>query len=529
MANQKLTPRQKMINMMYLVLIAMLALNVSREILKSFHLFELSFINENKNIDDRNNQIMNKFKASMKNERSKIKTEEWYQLAIETREISKSFCDYIDKIKLDIIQNGGGREESIKGKSTPELKRPDDLESHAHYFMKDGKGNGDKLMNRINQVRIQLASKVRKARFGPAIEKSLLESSQLKALDPEPNEAGVQISWSTAYLESAPLAGAVTLLTKIQSDCKAMEAEVLTVLNENININSIINDSQMAMIIPDNQSVMSGDNFNAKVALMSYDSRATSKIVVNGKEVNVVDGVGYVSIPARGTAQNSLTASIESIDPKTGKTIMVESKPITWNSFEASATVSADNMNVLFFGLDNPMSISIPGITPENTVVSGTNGIRLTKQGAGKYIAKVSGNQTTGQVIVKAKMPDGTIKDMGNITYKLRKVPRPKALFGSLSSGTHSKTVLKAQNIMYAYLEDFYFNNVKFKVTHFRASCISKKIANNGDKQITGNALSGIQGLISNASSGDVIYINEIKAEGPSGTVNLDDLTIKIK
>src|SRR5690606_38363324 len=138
MANQKMTPRQKMINMMYLVLIAMLALNVSREILKSFHLFELSFVKANQSNDQRNDQMMNRFTESLNNERSKERTKEWHQVAVDTRKISKEFCDYVEKMKLEIIANGGGREANTKSKSLQELKRPDDIESHAHFFMKEG-------------------------------------------------------------------------------------------------------------------------------------------------------------------------------------------------------------------------------------------------------------------------------------------------------------------------------------------------------------------------------------------------------
>src|SRR5687767_2860153 len=110
MANKTLTPRQRMINMMYLVLIAMLALNVSREILKSFHLFELSFINGNKNTEARNREIMHGFEARMEDEKARPKTEKWYALARQANVISREFCDYVEKMKTEIINKGGGRE-----------------------------------------------------------------------------------------------------------------------------------------------------------------------------------------------------------------------------------------------------------------------------------------------------------------------------------------------------------------------------------------------------------------------------------
>jgi hypothetical protein len=101
---------------------------------------------------------------------------------------------------------------------------------------------------------------------------------------------------------------------------------------------------------------------------------------INGKEIEVINGIGSIEIPSSGTGKHSVQARIESTDPKTGEPVMVESEPLEWNSFVAGATISADNMNVLFIGLDNPVSVSVPGVTPENTLVAANNGIGPWKQ-----------------------------------------------------------------------------------------------------------------------------------------------------
>lgn len=529
MANQKLTPRQKMINMMYLVLIAMLALNVSREILKSFHLFELSFNSANNGADQRNNEIMDRFKLSMYNERSKIRAEKWYIRAKEARNISAEFCQYLEQMKSDIVKGAGGREEAkTNEKSLTELKRPDDIENHAHYFIPEGLGNGPKLQKRINETRSKLIQLLTGVRNGKSIMNSLEQTSNLKALDPK-NTTKEKQTWVSLYLENAPLAGVVALLTKTQNDCKTLESEILSVMEENININTLVHDGQMAMIIPENQSVMSGEKFKARVALISYDTRTSAKMLVNGQPVQVRDGFGHIEIPAVGTGSHTLKASIESIDPNTGQPIMVESGRLEWNSFTAAATVSADNMNVLFIGLDNPMSISVPGITPENTIVTSNNGISLKNMGHGKYTATVKPGNKTGTVTVKAKLSDGSIKQMGEVSYKIRSVPSPKIKMGNLEPGTHSKSALAAQTFLFAVLEDFYFNNVSYKVTSFKATLIPKKKLGYDEKYNSGNSLNGVSQLLKNAGSGDVLYIDEIKVKGPSGDLNMGSVTYKIK
>jgi gliding motility-associated protein GldM len=529
MANKTLTPRQKMINMMYLVLIALLALNVSREILKSFHLFELSFINGNKNAEARNEEMMQVFANSMKNEKTKAKTEKWYVLAKEARAVSKEFCDYVEKMKSDIVAKGGGREEAEKGSTElPELKRPDDMEEHAHYFIDAGMGNGRKLQKKINETREKLASLVLQARHGDAIKTSLLNKTQLKALDPAKKsvESG---DWVSMYLENAPLAGVVTLLTKTQNDCKALEADVLTVLNENITIESIVNDGQYAMIIPESQTVMSGQNFTARVALMTYDTKAGAQMLVNGQPIQVKEGFGHISIPASGTGTHTLEASIESIDPKTGKPIFVKSEPITWNSYQASASISADNMNVLFIGLDNPMSISIPGITPENTIVNSNNGISLQRLGSGKYTARVSGVKNSGKIYVSARMADGSIKSMGEMEYRIRKVPTPKLKLGNLSSGSYEKSMIMSQTYLYAYLENFYFSGVQFKVTKYRMTLVSKRSIGDPAVTVNGNTLNEAKSIINTARSGDMLYFDNVYATGPSGSIILESMSLKIR
>src|SRR5690606_6756111 len=207
MATGKLTPRQKMINMMYLVLIAMLALNVSREILASFHLFELSFLNGNQSSDKRNSELMSRFEANLQNEMMKARTEEWYKLAEETRKTSTEFCQFIEKMKNELIEQGGGRKENTSNSKLPtELKRPDDVETHTHYFMKQGGNNGEILQKRINKTAELLVSKILKARNGEKLSQLMLHNTGLKAINPERNEEGKQLTWSETYLENAPLA-----------------------------------------------------------------------------------------------------------------------------------------------------------------------------------------------------------------------------------------------------------------------------------------------------------------------------------
>ncbi|MES2616871.1 MAG: gliding motility protein GldM [Bacteroidota bacterium] len=528
MASGKLSPRQKMINMMYLVLIALLALNVSKEILKAFHMFELSFINANKNTDLKNADVMAIFKDNMADEKKKVKTEPFFKKAEQAQKLSKEFCDYVEKIKTDIVGNAGGRAPNKEGETgLTELAQPDNMEKHANYFIPEGGGNGKKLQDKINATRKSLLELLNDVKDGKATAASLEKSTQLRADDPK-ESALVKHTWVSMYLEHSPLAGVATLLTKTQNDCKALEADILATLANSIDKATIKFDKQLALIMPDATNVMSGNAFTARVALAAYNSTTNAKMLVNGAPVTVTAGIGEISIPAQGVGAHTVTAKIETMDPNTGETIYIDAEPVEWTSFLPSAAISADAMNALYIGLDNPMSISVPGVTPENTIVSAGPGISLTKTGSGKFIAKVTsvpGNKSS--ITVSAKI-GGATKKMGEQIYKIRQVPKPVPMLGSLESGSYPKAILQAQQFLNAYLSNFVFDGVNFKVTKFSVVLASKRKGTK-DVSVTGNNFAPARSLISEAAAGDMIVIEGIRAVGPGGEKLLSPLTFKIQ
>jgi gliding motility-associated protein GldM len=527
MASGKLSPRQKMINMMYLVLIALLALNVSKDILKAFHLFELSFINANKNADSKNTDVMNKFQANMDDPLKKAKTEKWYNLAKQAQVISKDFTDYVEKTKTDIIKGAGDRKPPEPGQTTlGELTQPDNMEKHANYFVLQG--NGKKLQDKINETRKKLLALMEgTTKDAPAAIKTLENSTQLRAEDPK-NEGMEKSTWISTYLEHAPLAGVATFLTKTQNDCKALEADVLNFLANNIDANTAKFTDVAALIVSETNYVMSGSSYRAKVALMAYNSKADNKIVVNGSAVKVENGMGEIVIPASGVGPHTVTAEIESIDPATGEPKMIKTQA-EWISFMPSATIAADAMNVLYVGLDNPMSISVPGVTAANTNVSAGAGLTLSKaSGDGKYIAKVAAGSKETTITVSAKMPDGTSKSMGQTKFRIKTVPKPVAQLGTLQSGPANRGEIALQNTLYAYLDGFVFDGVKFTVTKYRVIFMPKR-GYMEEASVNGNGTAAIKQYAAKAKPGDMLVIEGIRANGPGGEKALQPITYTFK
>lgn len=535
MASGKLSPRQKMINMMYLVLIALLALNVSKDILKAFHMFDMSFVNANKNTDAKNVATMKGFEASMADDAKKARTKPVYDKALEIQKISKDFNDYVANIKAEIIKNANGRkgpsdEEKKNGVTIDqtELQMPDNMEKHANYFMPKGGNNGIKLKDKINETRVKMLKVLDDVRDGKNFAKGVEKTSQLKAEDPA-KEGMTQKTWVSSYLEHAPLAGVVTLLTKTQNDAKSLESEILTFLSTRIDAETVKFNAQLALILPEGgTNIISGGTLKAKVALAAYDKTTQANMMVNGSPIKVEGGLGIISMNVSTLGSSKLTAKIESIDPQTGNPIWLDAVPLEYTVYKPFATISADAMNVLYIGLDNPMTISVPGVTPSNTSVSAGAGLTLTKTGDGKYKATVSAGSKLTTISVSAKMPDGTTKAMGSMNFRIKQVPRPEVMLGNLSSGSVLKDLIMGQNFLNAVMSGFVYEDVKYTIIKYKVMLASKR---EGIRELPGigNSAAPIKTLLANAKKGDLLVIESVYARGPGGDRLLNSLTFTIQ
>jgi gliding motility-associated protein GldM len=521
MASGKLSPRQKMINMMYLVLIALLALNISNEILKAFHLMEVSFDKANKTLNDKNNSIMAAFADAESDPAKAVRAKKWAQKAKEVQKISADFVKKIEDHKKAIETAAGGRKEpesaDQKGKIL-EMSKGDDMEGHKHYLGTDDakKGKGDEIRKLIDDTRVNMLKVLEGSKDDKATIAMFDKNTAFRVEDFK-DENGTKKTWQRDVLGHSPVAGVMAMLTKVQNDCKSLETDILTKLAENIDATTVKFDKTAALIISESTNVMSGSQFKAKIALMAYNSTAATEILVNGVKVPVNQGIGEYTVTASGIGSHRVEAKIATIDPETGGVKYVDAQPIEWTSFKPSATIAADAMNVLYIGLDNPMSISVPGVTPGNTTVSPGAGIKLSKKGDGKYVATVSEGLRESKISVSAKMPDGTSKNMGTQVFRIKQVPRPVAQLGTLQSGNYSRGQIGAQSTLYAYLDGFVFDGVKYTVTKYHVIFMPKR-GYMEDQNVNGNNAAAIRGYANKAKTGDLLVIEGIRASGPGGS-----------
>lgn len=515
MAGGKVSPRQKMINMMYLVLTAMLALNVSAEILKAFYLVESSMVKAGANIDSKNADIMTAFQKQMKNQPEKTKP--YYEKAQQAEKITKEFVTYVEDLKTKITTNDGKITDpgEIRAKDGQLVNR-DNIEQHAYLMIaNEGPKKGLELKGKVNDTRDALLKLLDGIKPLAVEAKRISDQTDLRAEDPEKG------TWQSELFEHSPQAAVVTLLTKIQNDAKNTEAEILTALFSGITAEDMSFDMLVAKFIPDKSAVSLGEQFTADVILTAYDSKQTNKVVINGTEYQMENGVVKYTVSPNSAGDFTVKGFIEVAGKDGVKPYNFES---TYSVFKGEASISADKMNVLYIGLDNPITIAIPGKNPNDVKASISGAGSLLNKGGGKYIAKVT---QRGDIKILVTVTENGKTKSYQAPFRVRSIPKPEAKLGTLESGTHSTGLIGAQQGVYGTLgEGFAYEGVKYSILSYLIVYAPKR----GDAipiQGQGTALPAqAKSIMSRMKSGDRIIIDNIQATGPDGKRSLMPIVI---
>lgn len=527
---KKVSPRQKMINMMYLVLTALLALNVSKEILKSFHLFEQSFLAAAGNIDSKNNSVMAAFQKGM--EEKPDRTKPYFERAKQVQAEAQKFYAYINQLMKQVEDMYGGRKD---GDPKAELLAPDQMEQHARYFTINNKDKGKELQDMINNTAsnmiglLKLDPKDPGFKLGADQFTQAQSANQLRADDP-PKKGTSQEDWVSIYLEHQPAGGLMAILARIQNDAKTLEADILERLLSGVDAGTFKFDNLQARVMARSNYVMEGENYEADILLVAAASNVDFEINVRGNPINTEDGVGKFVERASGVGVKTFTGEIIVRGGPNGD----ESFPFNeeYQVFKPAATIAATEMNLLYVGLDNPMSISVPGFSATDVKVSGSAGITLTSQGGGKYNAKVTG-QPNEVTITATITKDGKSRTVGAEKFRVRRLPQPTAQLGGLPNDglPKPKAQVQAQTNIFASMGPSFAYNLTYRVNGFRFIFAP---ARRPATQFVGNGSAitpQMKSAIASAQSGDRIIIEGIKVtEAKYGfSNNLSPIVITIQ
>lgn len=550
MAGYKETPRQKMIAMMYLVLTALLALNVSKDMLEAFLVVNESMENTIEVFENKLGNLYSDFEKQHQLKPQKVG--EYWNKAQEARRLSNEMKKYLDHLMFDVIMQSEGKDSitlmkdaySMRTVADPfdhrkqiqvpmvdmtKVATKDKYDESTNYFINRGKAK--ELRDRIEKYKSDMI-KLIPEQFRENIKLGLdLEG-------PFYNADNEKQSWELHHFYHTILAASVTILNKIKAEIQTSEFDITQELYSEIDISDFKFDKIEAKIIPTTNYVLQGDKYEAEVLVTAFDTKQTPEVFVlqgadeitvsnkdRAQRVEGQEGIVKLSFPAGAVGPQKYAGVVEVVSP--------DGERVPYNFAgeyivaPPSLTVAATKMNVFYIGVDNPVSISVPGIAESNLSPSISSGT-LTRDPSGKdWIVRVTQGQPKVTISVNA-MYQGESRPMGSADFRIRRVPDPAAQIAGQQEGSIEKNTLLAAGAIIPVMRDFEFE-LFFEVKSFRLTTI---VGGDGiSKRANGNRFTEeMISLIQNARKGQRFFFENIQAEGPDKiprSLNVISLEIK--
>ena len=506
--NNKLSPRQKMINLMYIVLTAMLALNVSSDVLDGFTQVHDGLNRSNANVGQRNQAIYSALEAFAS--QNPEKGQAWLDKASEVRRTTEALYEYVDSLKSAIVCEADGKD------GDPEnIVSRDDLEAASVIMLSPGNKRGETLRNRIDAYREFVSALMPDTAKRANIQAALSTKPILLKGTLTPQK------WEEAQFDQKPVVAAITLLTKLQNDILYSEGEALGSLYAQIDAGDVRVNEINAFVIPQSRIVMRGGTYQANIVLAAVDTTQRPQIYINDKPLESADGLYRLQTGSTGTFDYSGYLEVAHGDGTSTRHDFSSSYTV----IEPMATVSATMMNVLYAGIDNPISISVPGIPMSGISASMTNG-SLSRSGD-LWVAKPSAVGQDAVLTVTANI-DGRSSTVASHSFRVRKLPDPTAYIPYTDQNGQpehykgskpiSKGILQKAASLEAAIDDGLLDT-KFRVLNFQTvffDAMGNALPENSDGA---NFSQRQRQQIPRLGRGKRFYISGIKAQGPDGTV----------
>ncbi|CAG0975786.1 MAG: gliding motility protein GldM [Bacteroidetes bacterium] len=553
MAGGKLPPRQKMIGMMYLVLTALLAMNVSKDILDAFILVNTGLEKTKSNFKDKNDSDYNSFEKSFNENKQKV--EPYWNKAQDVRKSANELVDYIDQIKANLIFQTDKLEslEKVRGKDANgkdtilglkyvSSKDNYDIPTNILIGAEPGKPkSGELTASELKQKMEAFSNKL--AGYVPA--ESIIAQSLKEVFDfsNKKDASGTDNNWESMNFYHIPLAAVITILSKMQTDVRNAESDVVKHLMSAIDASSFKFNKLAPAVIANSNYILVGDSFKADVFLAAFDTTQSPVIYYSkdGGDVDLTDPNNpvmkgaYDSLPnsadgkglirTKGNSEGEVIyKGLINIKAPGGKVIKFPWKT-TFQVARPTTTISATKMNVFYIGVDNPVSVSAPGVPADKVRPSISNG-SISKSGRDGYVVRVS-NPGTAKITVSAEV-DGANKRMGDMEFRVKRIPNPVPYVGGKTgSETITLAQLKASATIQAKMENFDFDISVTVQSYVFSTSIQGAIV---EEKIQGNRLAGkALDYINTAKKNQKFYFEKIQVKMPDGTVReLSPVSLKV-
>ncbi len=503
----RLSPRQKMINLMYIVLTAMLALNVSSDVLDGFTQVHEGLKRSNSNVERRNNAVYSQLQSFA--EQNPGKGTMWLDRATQVRQATAELYEFVDSLKLAIVRKADGAHGDPDN-----IKNRDDLESAAVIMLSPGNPQGQYLRERIDAYREMMVSQLPDSLQQRTVSEALSTAQVTRRGTLAPQ------LWEESRFDQQPVVAAVTLLSKLQNDILFTEGEVLSSLLSQVDAGDLRVNELNAYVMPSSRLVMRGGKYSANIVLAAVDTTQRPQIYIGGQLLDNDRGLYEISTGTPGTFTYSGYMEVANRDGSISR----HEFESDYTVIEPMATVSATMMNVLYAGIDNPISISVPGVAMNSIQASMTNGT-LTRNGD-RWIARPANVGAEAQVKVTATM-DGRPVDVGNTTFRVRRLPDPTPYIAYRDANGNeehyrggrpiAKNILLNAPGLDAAIDDGLLDT-PFQVLSFETVMFDSMGNAIADVSQGNQFSSGQKEKIRRLSRGKRFYISRIRAKGPDGT-----------
>lgn len=496
-----ISPRQRMINLMYIVLMAMLALNVSSDVLKGFSLVGESLTRTTDNAMKENQTLYDNFAEQLKQNPTKVRP--WYDKAMVVKQMSDSLYDFAEQLRWALAREVDGK------KGNPDkLENKEDLNASNIVMLSRYNGKGQQLHDKIVAYRETMMSYIADPR-----EKAIIASNL--STDVPKSEDNLGKDWKQYMFEEMPTIASITMLTKLQNDVRNTESEVLRVLADNIDLKDIRVNELNAYVLPEATTLFPGQTFNSHIFMAAVDTTQRPEIYVNGQRLETN---GIYSFSVGGPGEYSFSGFLEM--PNAAGEIIRREFTQRYNVIAppVGATVAADLMNVLYAGFENPVSVSASGV-PSNKITLTMTGGSLTAQGNGKYIARPEkvGETVTFNV---TGVVNGRTQSMGAYSFKVRKLPDPTAYItvgtDHFRGGRLSKADILGAKSLGAAIDDGLLN-IPFRVLGFEAVFFDRMGNAVVSVSQSANFTDAQKEFVRDLRRGQRFYLSRVRCIGPDG------------
>ena len=488
-------PRQKMINIMYLVLTAILALNVSAEVIEAFKTVDKSLVNSNTNIEASNSTLFKSLAAKLSDPTSKANAEKWAPKADQAKKLSAEMMAYIDGLKKELKTSSG-----LTVEDGVEKYKEDDLNSTSRIFDTDKKGK--QLDDKLKAYRTAMLN------IDPEIKAAFEKNLPVEVV--EGKDA------TTPNFRMMPTVAAITLLSKWQNNIKNAENQVVTFAHNKIGEVKVIYDKFAAIVGQSSNYVMPGEKVTIKAGVGAYSTAAQPVISINGAGVDVnAEGFAEKEFTAEGGGERSVAVVVNYTKPDGTKASLPYTIKYTVGT-PGGAAVMLDKMNVFYIGVDNPVTIGSPTGWDKTsvsmsggTISSGTSNRTVRVSSVGKATITVTAN---GKSI--------------SFDFRVKKIPDPVFKVGS-GKIRMASVEFKNQQFCRAELEQFDFD-LKFNVVGATVYFSGANFPNVTTRSISSNSLASLQAEMQKCGPGSVISFDNIKVAGPDGTRSIEGKSIAL-